>query len=60
MLGAVLALIFVSILMIFITITEFSIFTIMITLLIIGTFSGLIIEKKNIKKKNRLECERIV
>ena len=50
MLGAVLALIFVSILMIFITITEFSIFTIMITLLIIGTFSGLIIEKKNIKK----------
>ena len=52
MLGAALTLTFVSILMIFITITEFSIFTIMITLLIIGTFGGLIIDKKKYKKKH--------
>ena len=52
MLGAALTLTLVSILMIFIAIIEFSIFKIMITLLIMGTFGGLIIDKNKYKKKN--------
>ncbi len=50
-LGAEFALTIVSILMIFITISESSIITVIMTLLIIGTFGGLITDKKKGDKK---------
>ena len=45
-LGPMMALTFVIILMIFITLTEFSIIAVILTVLIVGTFGGLIINKE--------------